>query len=258
MAEERQSWVNERLTMAMSQPRFTPAPVTVQPADAPTAPAELLDLDVPADDDDATPLLLQSLDEAETAEVDDAWDDDVQATGETAGAGQWLLLRDAVRQIGSLERLYRLAQDGQLQSREDAHGRIEVWVAEGESYDAPTRALEIAAPSEPSEEMLFSGLTSPEVGRAVASLIAPLIESHQSQLALARENGALNERLAGLERQLLDMRTQALREVAVAEKVTTSGTGRSRSTLELALIMLLAAMVVVLALGAGWMVARGL
>jgi hypothetical protein len=251
--------VNERLTMAMSQPRFTPAPITVTDVldDAPTEPAELLHPDVPADDADATPLLLHPPDEAETAEIDATWDDDEHTTAGTVDAGQWLLLRDAVREIGSLERLYRLAHDGQLRSREDVHGRIEVWVADSESYDAPTHALEVAAA--PTEELLFGGLTSPEVGRVVAALIAPLVESHQSQVALARENGALNERLAALERQLLDMRTQALREVAVAENVgSTGGPGRSRSTVELVLIIQLVSIVVLLALGAGWMVARGL
>jgi hypothetical protein len=54
---------------------------------------------------------------------------------EPTEAGRWLLLRAAVREIGSLEHLYRLAKDGVLQSREDSAGRIEVWVRACDRFD---------------------------------------------------------------------------------------------------------------------------
>ena len=87
--------------------------------------------------------------------------------------------------IGSLERLYRLTQGGQLRLREDPNGRIEVWVAERERFDdAPVQPLWAADPA-----VLASpaALDASGVAHRLVALIAPLVESHERNIELARE-----------------------------------------------------------------------
>ena len=129
----------------------------------------------------------------------DASDDPLQG-GTATGPGRWLPLRDALREIGSLEHLYRLARDGELQSREEAAGRVEVWVADRDCFGAtPSRCLE---PTQPSESVGSGGSHCSEAEHQVLALTAALVENHERHLELARENGALGERVAQLERQL--------------------------------------------------------
>jgi len=126
-------------------------------------------------------------------------------------SGRWLLLRDAVREIGSLEHLYRLARDGTLQSREDAHGRIEVWVTDGDRFDdAPTQSLDATSLA---ETVAPNELRSSEVEPQIGALITTVVQTHERHLELARENGALSERVLALEREL-----QALHSSAASEE----------------------------------------
>ena len=124
--------------------------------------------------------------------------------------GSWLPLRDAVREIGSLESMYRLARDGKLQSREGGHDRIEVWVADRDRLaDAPTGPLEVTRATETAVSTTYAA----DLARQIAALMAPLSESHERNLQLARENGALSERVPSLEREL-----QALRASTAADQ----------------------------------------
>lgn len=117
--------------------------------------------------------------------------------------GRWLPLRDALRAVGSLEFLYQLARDGKLQPRAEADGQVEVWVSDRECFGgAPTRSLDATRHSEP---LVAECATCSEVGHQAAALIAPLVESHGRHLELARENGALGERVALLQRQLEEL-----------------------------------------------------
>jgi hypothetical protein len=117
-----------------------------------------------------------------------------------SGPGRWLQLRDAVQEIGSLEHLDRLAKDGRLQSRENAYGQLEVWVAHRHHFDDPsTRSLETGRPA---ESALPGGFRHTETDRQIAVLIAPLVESYERHVELARENGSLSERVVNLEREM--------------------------------------------------------
>ena len=61
------------------------------------------------------------------------------------------------------------------------------------------------------------GLRCSEAGRQAAALIARLVESREGQLRLARENGALGERLIGLERELRRLRGSPASDAVVPE-----------------------------------------
>jgi len=64
------------------------------------------------------------------------------------------------------------------------------------------------------------GTDASEVSRWVAAVLQPLVDSQEQQLELARENGALTERLAQLEREPRDHRARALQRGTVAEVPT--------------------------------------
>jgi hypothetical protein len=122
--------------------------------------------------------------------------------------GRWLPLRDAVREIGSLERRYRLAQDGELRSREWSPDQIEIWVADREQFGgAPPGVRGVTQSTDP------TGPHGPELASQITAPLAPVVENHERYLHLARENGALSERVPALEREL-----QALREVSASDK----------------------------------------
>jgi hypothetical protein len=126
--------------------------------------------------------------------------------------GRWLPLREAVRAVGSLERLNRLARDGMLQTRECADGEIEVWVAERDSYRAPTGPFETDASFVADGQADATGVpeaSTSEVSNAEAGLIEALAEAHERQITLAQENGTLRERLTALEHELGELRMQA-------------------------------------------------
>jgi hypothetical protein len=151
---------------------------------------------------------------AEAAEA--AWQ---AAPGEPFEEGCWLLLRDAVRVIGSLERLYQLAEEGVLESRQDEYGQIEVWIESGETYTAsgsattppgPAATVPGAAPAESLGEATDPrGAGASDFGQVAAALIGPVTEAHERHLELARENGSLSARLIVLERELQDARAQS-------------------------------------------------
>jgi hypothetical protein len=121
--------------------------------------------------------------------------------------GRWLLLRDAVREIGSLESLYRLARDGTLPSRENAQHGIEVWIADRDLPEgAPTRPLAVPAVA---DAAVSSTPLPSELATQIGAVLASLTESHERGLQIARENGALSERVPALERELETARASA-------------------------------------------------
>jgi hypothetical protein len=132
-----------------------------------------------------------------------------------AAPGCWLPLRDAVREIGSLEYLYRLARDGTLQSREDPDHGVEIWVADQD------RAAGVSAhpPDPPSAaaSAIPAGPQAPDLATPIGLLLAPLAESHQRSLQLARENGALSERVPALEREVEVLRESVASQSAALE-----------------------------------------
>jgi hypothetical protein len=142
----------------------------------------------------------------ETVVVEPESVEDTPESDPPAGPGRWLPLRDALREVGSLEHLYRLAHDGLLRSREDEHGQAEIWIADSERYAEPAPASEPdgdVAPTTTIEETATADADS-----AVAALIARLVEAHEREVRLARENGALGERAASFQRELAELRTR--------------------------------------------------
>lgn len=116
-----------------------------------------------------------------------------------AEPGAWLPLADAIRALEITEyQAYRYVREDKLRAREWNGGRIEVWVADA------------ARPSETSHMSLTSGadhLSLDVIERLAAmfhqhigQLLQPLAEAHERSLELARENGALTERLSSSER----------------------------------------------------------
>jgi hypothetical protein len=168
---------------------------------------------------ETTVVALRLLDNPERARSDDdGWREvsvirpSLVEDGHTADRGpepgRWLPLRDAVRAVGSLERLNRLAKDGMLQTREGADGEVEVWVAERDSYRASSSPFEVEADAQAEATGVPEPGTS-EVSNAEAGLIEALAEAHERQITLAQENGTLRERLAILEHELGELRVQA-------------------------------------------------
>jgi hypothetical protein len=128
------------------------------------------------------------------------------------GSGRWLPLRDAVREIGSLEELYRLARDDKLPSREDAAGRIEVWVGDGACLgDASARPLGATGLA------VLPGHTGS--GDQFAALLGPLTASYERNIELAHEIGTLRERTATMERELQDLRRTAASDKHALEQL---------------------------------------
>jgi hypothetical protein len=125
--------------------------------------------------------------------------------------GCWLPLREAVREIGSLEYLYRLARDGTLQAREDPEHGVEIWVADGDRTAG-------ASPQPPDPSIVAQTAIPPgphasDLVTPIGLLLAPLAESHERSLQLARENGVLSERVPALEREV-----EALRASVAAQR----------------------------------------
>jgi len=125
--------------------------------------------------------------------------------------GRWLPLREAVRALGSIESLYGIARDGTLKLREEAQHGVEVWVADrGCVEDDPTQPL--AVPT--AVDATISGAPqSSEASPQIGDFLAFIAESHERSLQLARENGALSERVPALEREL-----EAARESATSHQ----------------------------------------
>lgn len=164
-------------------------------------------------DDPAPPVIPLLRRRPETSEAHDSTPQvttvEPGLTGERNGhvdldePGRWLPLRDALRAVGSLEHLYQLARDGKLQPRAEADGQVDVWVSDRECFgDTPTRFLDATRHVDP---LVSECSTYSDVGHQVAALIAPLVESHERHLELARENGALGERIARLQRQIEEL-----------------------------------------------------
>jgi hypothetical protein len=133
--------------------------------------------------------------------------------------GRWLILRDALREIGSLEHLYELARDGKLQSREGAVGQVEVWVADRDRFGGIL--------TRPPGAVGSGDSCCSEAEHQVLALAASLVENHERHLELARENGALGERVAQLERQLEELTRRPTRRWG-DEAVSGGHAGRGR------------------------------
>jgi hypothetical protein len=126
--------------------------------------------------------------------------------------GSWLPLRVAARELGLPERLAnRLVADGKLRSREGESGRIEIWVADAaRARDEPTPPFQVI---DDGRSTALAEQLSGTVQTQLTALMAPLAESYDRNTRLARENGALAERAASLEREL-----QALREATASDR----------------------------------------
>jgi hypothetical protein len=158
---------------------------------------------------DARPMTLQPADRHQA----DVGDTDVgrEAMIDELEPGRWLPIRDAVREIGSLERLYRLAQNGELRSREPVPEQIEIWVTDRDRLDgAPQGVRGIASVT---EATVPSGPGAPEPASQIATLLAHVVDSQERHLQTARENGVLSERASAVEREL-----RAVREAFAADK----------------------------------------
>jgi hypothetical protein len=184
--------------------------------------------------------------------------DGLTAPERDVASGRWLSIRDAIREIGSLEHLHLLARNGALRSQVTEHGGIEVWVDDGDGFDAAMPPGGGAASSRRSAAL---GESSPsDIAHEVAALIAPLVESHEHQLQLARENGILVKRLAQIDRELQTLQVAALQSAAdVDEPASQSSAAFSErlpmmSRLSIVLVTLIASL---LGLGAGWFIASG-
>jgi hypothetical protein len=136
---------------------------------------------------------------------------------EAHASGSWLSLRDAVQVVGSLEHLYRLASAQKLPSRDDPDGQVEVWIADADrDAGALRRPVEAA-----SQDEALAGIQ--ELALAICdrilTAIAPLVANADQNLRLARENGALAERVASLEAEVasLGQGLQAVRDVSLPD-----------------------------------------
>ena len=129
----------------------------------------------------------------------------VSVRGERTHAGSWLPIHDAARKLGILEILaYRLMSEGKLQSRRQDDGMIEIWVAD---TDPPMH--EPAQPSDVGRDERYIVLAerlASSVHYQVEVLTGSLAAAYDRNSQLARENGALTERLEGVERELKALR----------------------------------------------------
>jgi hypothetical protein len=130
--------------------------------------------------------------------------------------GRWLPLREALRGVGSLERLYRLAMADQLPSREGADGQTLVWItADRATPAAPEQSPDRAGIREAST---LADHEPPAEGDRVTPLVEHLVQAHGRSLELAQENGALAERTASLERELRVVRDAAASDRRALER----------------------------------------
>jgi hypothetical protein len=127
--------------------------------------------------------------------------EDESARQDSSESGIWLPLADATRILGISEyQAYRFVRDEKLRAREWDGGRIEVWVTDAARSDLTVpRSLAVIEDRLPLDtvERLASMFND-----QVAQLLRPLAESHDRSLELARENGALTERLAAAQRDV--------------------------------------------------------
>ena len=136
------------------------------------------------------------------------------AAGES---GSWLPLHEAARELGILEILaFRLISDGKLLSRRDEGGEIQVWVADADRVEEGPAQVSVTNREERSLALAESLATT--VHHQVEILTSSLVASYEQNAQLARENGALTERLAVLERELTGL--QDTRERLRASELT--------------------------------------
>ena len=135
---------------------------------------------------------------------------------DTPDTGSWLPLKDALQVLGISEyQAYRFVRDEKLRAREWDGGRIEVWISEA---DDPNGVQSLPADSHDDRISLATvERLSTVFQQQVGELLRPLSESHERRVELARENGALVERLAAAERE-----ATAASETIAADKESTA------------------------------------
>jgi hypothetical protein len=122
-----------------------------------------------------------------------------------AELGSWLPLHDAARKLGILEILaYRLISEGKLRSRHPEDGEIQVWVSE---MEYPGEGISRAGERDHDERYLaIAERLASAVHHQADVLTNSLVAAYDRNAQLARENGALAERLGSVERELKELR----------------------------------------------------
>jgi hypothetical protein len=127
--------------------------------------------------------------------------EDERARQHSSEPGIWLPLADATRVLGITEyQAYRYVRDEKLRAREWDGGRIEVWVTDAARSDSAS-PQSLAVIEDRLSLVTVERLAS-MFNDQVAQLLRPLAKSHDRSLELARENGALTERLAAAQREV--------------------------------------------------------
>jgi hypothetical protein len=143
--------------------------------------------------------------------------DEQRVAADRVEPGQWLPLERAVRVLGISERaIYQLVGQGKLRSRDGANDGAEIWITDSERTDTATeRSVEVIH----QDQSLFTvERLSAAMSQQVASLTAPLAASYERNVQLARENGALTERLDALEREAQELRSGAVSRAQALEQ----------------------------------------
>ena len=120
----------------------------------------------------------------------------------------WLPLQDALQDVDTLKRLiYRLIMEGKLRSREGLNGAIEIWIHDKDPVS--------------NESMTSGAALGPEpLPLTLDVVLDPLVSGYERNVRLARENGLLGERVAGLRRQLLEIQDAAASDKRMLEHAT--------------------------------------
>lgn len=121
--------------------------------------------------------------------------------------GEWFSILDAARHLSVSERtVYRRADRGQLRRRTLPDGRVEVMVPLTPRPDVSDVPSDIDSQE---RAVTLVDRVSAAVSRQLESLTVELAASRERIEVLAWENGTLTERVAGLERELTDVRQMA-------------------------------------------------
>ena len=118
--------------------------------------------------------------------------------------GRWMTIQEAVSHLSVSERtIFRRASTGQLCRRQHTDGHTEVWMPLAEDPATSDDRHDVGTDSVGQDRMLtLVDRFGEAVSRQVTPLVAELTASRLIITDLARENGQLAERIAGLEREL--------------------------------------------------------
>lgn len=127
--------------------------------------------------------------------------------------GEWVTIQQATRRLGISERaIRRRITRGDFLCRTHADGRREVFLEDAESgtsSDATEHSVD------PERAIHLVDRMSIAVTRQLDAMTIELAASRDRVESLARENGVLTERVAGLERELNTAREMAARQTAM-------------------------------------------